>query len=234
MKKLSVIFAVLFSMLIVLSACSSNNTTEESNKNESSNQASSSQSKSSETTETDVSVEALMSKTPNSESDFNAYESKYGGMIIDNYLGQDEIVVVPDAIKGKAVDSIHLYTFANDCNVKAICLPDSVKELGEGVFGNNSSLITVVLGTGIEELPTATFLNCKNLENVVLSEGLKFIRANAFGGCKSLKEISIPSTVEEIELNSFLLANENLIIKGKSGSCAETFAKENGFKFEAN
>ena len=54
--------------------------------------------------------------------------------------------------------------------------------------------------------------------------------SRAFTGCPNLLYIALPQTVESIAKDAFDPTGMLTII-GARGSCAETFAKENGFPF---
>ena len=78
------------------------------------------------------------------------------------------------------------------------------------------------------------FSNCSDLESIAVPDGTKQIMSRAFYGCTKLKEIYIPQSVDYIDRNAFDECDNLKIIKGYTGSFAETFAKNNGFIFESN
>lgn len=84
-----------------------------------------------------------------------------------------------------------------------VIVPNSVREIGDLVFGGNKNIFEVVLPFALEGLPQGAFYNCSNLEKVSLPEGLKKICAQTFAQCKKLREINIPETVAEIADGAF-------------------------------
>ena len=62
-------------------------------------------------------------------------------------------------------------------------------------------------------------------------EGLKKIGAKAFANCKKLTQIYIPATVTSIASDAFSGCSSTLVIYGKAGSKAETFANTKGYLF---
>ena len=77
------------------------------------------------------------------------------------------------------------------------------------------------------------FSNCSDLESIAVPDGTKQIMSRAFHGCTKLKEIYIPQSVDYIDRNAFDECDNLKIIKGYTGSFAETFAKKNGFTFDS-
>lgn len=63
-----------------------------------------------------------------------------------------------------------------------------------------------------------------------MPDGVTSIGSNTFISCTSLKSITIPASVKTIGLSAFYLC-DNIVIYGKSGSAAQTYAKENDLKF---
>lgn len=70
------------------------------------------------------------------------------------------------------------------------------------------------------------------METLALPDNVTTINSEAFAHCNSLKETYIPESVNEIAENAFDEC-DSLTIKGKSGSYAEEYAKENDIDFVA-
>lgn len=180
-----------------------------------------------------ITKEMLISHEETPAEDFVAWKDEDGNMEINQYTGDDEIVVIPGEIDGKPVVKIDTFVFANDCSVKAIKLSDSVKEIDEMAFSGNKNLQIVVAGSGLEVIGTAAFQQCDSLQDIELKDGLKIMRELAFSGCVALKSVYIPDSVEEIEGITFYAMSEGFVIQGKAGSAAETYAQSEDIKFEA-
>ena len=167
-------------------------------------------------------------------SDFE-YETCEGGIRITNYIGTNDIVVIPETIDGQSVVEVAAYIFANDSIVRSILLPKSVKALGKNMFINNKNL-EIVIAEGVESLGDSSFSNCANIKLIMLGDNLRIIEEYAFAGCVSLEKLMIPETVTEMSddaQNTAFFRSKNLTIYGKAGSYIETVANEQGIPFVA-
>ena len=98
--------------------------------------------------------------------------------------------------------------FAAD--ITSITIPNSVTEVGGGVFGNCSNLKSVVLSENMTSLPCINdggpgwgidygfFEGCELLESIIIPNGIVEIGNLAFNGCESLVSIEIPNSVTEV------------------------------------
>src|SRR5690554_155253 len=137
----------------------------------------------------DITMEDLLSHPESPESDFACTGDETTGLTIVRYDGDDEIVVIPEKIRGIPVVEIATYTFANRDDIKAIRLSDSVTELEFGAIGICTGIELFASGSGLEIIGDSAFLNCKSLREVRLNDGLKTIEASAFGFCTSLSSV---------------------------------------------
>jgi hypothetical protein len=165
----------------------------------------------------DITMEDLLSHPESPESDFKCMEGKEG-LVLLNYLGSDEVVVLPETIDGKPITSISKYTFANTDAIKAVRLSDSVTELEFGAFGECTGLELFASGSGLEIIGDSAFLNCISLREVRLNEGLKTIEASAFGFCTSLSSVDIPASVEDISDAPFSGMSDEFTVIIEKGS----------------
>ena len=147
------------------------------------------------------------------------FKKEAGGIRIDDYIGADLEVVVPDQIGKDRVIAIGSQAFS---------LYDEDYQLRE----NRRDLISVVLPEGITSIGYRAFEECPNLTSVTLPGSLTKIDYWAFNECKKLTAIHIPAGTVKIERNSFKNC-ENLTIHAPTGSYAETYAKENNIPFVA-
>ena len=180
-----------------------------------------------------ITLEKLMKAKESPESDFECLDQGDGTMAVMRYVGNDEIVVIPDTWNGKEITTISSYVFSNDSPVKAIRLSDSVSTLMLGAFGLNASLEIVVCGSGLTTIEEGVFQECTSLHTVVLNDGLQTIRGVAFGGCVALDELEIPASVTEIQPMTFFGIEQDIEIIGEAGSAAETHAASEGIAFKA-
>lgn len=71
----------------------------------------------------------------------------------------------------------------------------------------------------------------QNITSVTIDFGYEKIGNRAFSGCSNLKTVTIPSTVTDIAANAFD-GCAKLIIRGKEGSYAQTYAQAHGISFQ--
>src|SRR5690554_1093365 len=166
----------------------------------------------------DITMEDLLSHPESPESDFACTGDETTGLTIVRYDGDDEIVVIPEKIRGIPVVEIATYTFANRDDIKAIRLSDSVTELEFGAIGICTGIELFASGSGLEIIGDSAFLNCKSLREVRLNEGLKTIEASAFGFCTSLSSVDIPASVEDISDAPFIGMSDEFTVIIEKGS----------------
>ncbi len=143
-------------------------------------------------------------------------EATDGGVKLVEYIGSDEIVIVPDSIDGQAVVSVGKNAFSGK-SVRAVSLPDSISLIEEAAFGNCNTLVTLkvpFVGDGGENdfigyifgasKPEENAVNVPvSLEMVIVDGSVDKISNSAFVGCKTLKAVVLPDSVREIEELAF-------------------------------
>lgn len=150
---------------------------------------------------------------------------------------------------------IRLGAFAGCSSLESIVIPDGITAIPEDVFNGCAALKKVTLPKGVKKISTRTFWGCSSLKTINLPKGITVIEDAAFnfagltsvtipdtvetigdyafGSNKNLKSIVIPKSVKSIGKDAFY-GVDNLIIYGKKGSYAETYAEENNIKFKVN
>ena len=97
----------------------------------------------------------------------------------------------------------------SDANITSITIPNSVTEIGGGVFYNCTALKSIVFSTNMNSLPCyrysdygtryqGFFQNCSSLESITIPNNIVEIGDLAFEGCSTLVSIEIPNSVIEI------------------------------------
>ena len=121
---------------------------------------------------------------------------------------------------------VNIGGFAYCDNLESITIPDTVTEMGSGVFEACRNLKKVVLSNALTVVPSYAFENCENLESINLpdsvteigewafyhctalekvafSESLTTIGEMAFGECSKISSIRLPDSVKVIENEAF-------------------------------
>ena len=118
-------------------------------------------------------------------------------------------------------------------------IPDGVTLIDSNMFYECKSLTSIIIPDSVTEIKYKAFANCTNLKSVTIGNGVAKLNLYAFAGCPNLSSLTIPSNVTEIT-NSFYQNGQksasfkNLTIYGEAGSCAETYAQKNGYRFVAS
>lgn len=158
-------------------------------------------------------------------------------------------ITIPDT-----VTSIGGGVFFGCKNLTEIKLPWGITNIYVNTFEGCTSLQEIVLPNTIEGIFSSAFANCKSLTSIEIPEGVSLIEGWAFTGCSKLSNVSLPSTLESIGPYTFYGCmiteiaipesvtkigesafgdSTDLTIIGVEGSYAETYAKQNNYKFIA-
>lgn len=177
-----------------------------------------------------ITVDKVKNAPETSADDFTT-EVVDGGISLSKYNGTDEIVVIPEKIDEMPVVAIGEVCFANNEDIKAVIVCDNVKVLEENAFANCINLEIFISGKNVKTVENYSFINCQSLEYVELNEGVESLGRLCFMQTDSLTELYMPASITEFE-HPFLASETNVTILCESGSAAETYAKENGIKYE--
>lgn len=165
----------------------------------------------------DLKNKATLAFTASSVTDPAAFEAEEaeGGIKIVNYVGNDNIVVIPESIGGSTVVSIASGAFAGN-TVTALYIPDCVEKIEKGALEGCEKLATLripFIGDRDENTHFGYVFNCDSYENqptkvpatldmVIVGSGDK-IAENAFAGCKGISAIILPDSITSIEKFAF-------------------------------
>ena len=151
------------------------------------------------------------------------------------------------------LEEIEEMAFSSCDNLKEFNMPDTVTTLGEAVV-RSSGVESIHISTGLDTLSSYCFAVCYSLNGplvipsniksiddyafghatsvteVVIEDGATFIGTEAFGNCESLTKVVISASVTEI--TAAFRGSTNATLYVESGSYAESYAAENGFKYE--
>lgn len=123
--------------------------------------------------------------------------------------------------------------FAYCDQLQTIPIPDSVRRIDNQAFKRCLSLKEIQIPGSVKMIPGEMLEGCNSLETVVIQEGTTEIARTAFYNCYNLKHVYLPASIKKDIPGNLFEENPDLVIHGFSTSAAETFAKENGFRFAA-
>ena len=124
---------------------------------------------------------------------------------LEEYVGSDSIVVIPDEIYGIPVTAISEEAFYNCENLRAVEIPQSVKYIGQKAFAGCSGLTTIEIPSSIVKIYAWAFEGCSGLEKITFLDSwgevgkdraLEEIEQGAFSNCTSLKNVTIPAQLK--------------------------------------
>lgn len=123
-------------------------------------------------------------------------------------------------------------------NITSVKFPSTLKSISHLGFYWCKNLNNIVIPGNVKEIGNNAFSCCESLSNLTISEGVEHIGEAAFFRCNNLNEVTIPRSVKQIGMhafgwdyvNDYDVRNENLVIKCYSGTAAEQYARDNGFK----
>ena len=177
--------------------------------------------------------------TASAAKTWNDYEYEVlddGTVEISKYTGSDEEVTIPSTIDGKKVTSIGEDAFYWCTSLTSVTIPNSVTSIGAWAFESCESLESVTIPNSVTSIGRSAFCYCTSLTSVTIPNSVTSIGAWAFWECTGLTSVTIPNSVTSIGYWAFGYdSHMNIIngftIYGYKGSAAETYAKENEFKF---
>lgn len=146
--------------------------------------------------------------------------------------------------------------FQSCSSLQSVMIPASVTTIGDGAFTGCSRLSSISIPDGVTSIGRYAFSGCESLKSVRLPQHVMSIGYQAFYGCSGLIGIEIPASVASIDQRAFAqctglvsafipasvtkISNDafegcsGLTIYGPAGSRAESFAKDNEFRFVAD
>ena len=127
-------------------------------------------------------------------------------VIINDYLGDEEVVSIPSTIcfhkvtviEELMVDGDIIFPFYGNQTIRKVIIPDTVIVISE-CFEECTNLEEVVLSKNLKIIAPGSFKGCISLQSVMLPDGLERIEGTAFARCEKLTSIVIPDSVQRLE-----------------------------------
>ncbi len=135
------------------------------------------------------------SETEAANSQFFRYSVTDEGIVIEDYLGDSDDVVIPAWINSRPVVEIGDYALYGK-GIKRVSLPKGLKYIGDGAMAENP-MASIDLPKTLLEIGEGAFEFCP-LEEVILPDSVTKLGWGAFGGCTDLKRIQLSAAMTEI------------------------------------
>ena len=137
----------------------------------------------------------------------NAFDFEYiiqdESVIITEYTGSDEDVIVPGTIEDLPVTVIGQWAFSRNNDLIHVTLPETITSIGMEAFSYCRNLESVLLGDSLREVEGYAFYGCNRLLEINLPETVTTIGDYAFAGCLSLTQMILPPEVTTLEKGTF-------------------------------
>lgn len=150
------------------------------------------------------------------------YEIVGRGILIKDYIGKEQRIVIPEVIDNKPVTKIGNEAFEGK-NLLEVIMPDTVKEVGKFAFASNMYLTHIKLSSNLKAMPEGMLAFCAKLKELEIPESVKSISKNALDYVK-LRKLIIPASVNKINNKIFgtkLEENKSTTYIVEKGSYAE-------------
>ncbi len=153
---------------------------------------------------------AFNSNQPTGKESF-LYETVEGKVKIVEYIGEEPIVVIPEAIDGAAVAEIAANAFSGDL-IRAVYVPDTVDVIAQGAFNGCGGLSTIRLpfigdghenqfvgyAFGADEPDKNAVALPASLDMVIIGDRCNSVPDEAFRDAKALSAVVLPDSVTSI------------------------------------
>lgn len=132
-------------------------------------------------------------------------------LIPSNYDGVPVTEIADNAFTGQSVTSVIVcggvkrigqYAFQSCTNLVKVALPDSLSELGNGVF-YDCGFTEFKIPHGLTVIPTRCFQQCKNLKSITVPDTVTEIGDYAFCYCTALQSAVLGTGLTQIGKNAF-------------------------------
>jgi hypothetical protein len=162
----------------------------------------------------------------------------HNGKVVPLLYRQNDIKKI---VIENGVTSIGETIFSDYDALTSVTIPDSVTTIGGSAFSLCTHLTDINIPNSVTSIGEYAFTTCIGLTNITIPDSVKSIEECAFIACKGIKAVTIPASVENIGDHSFGYAVNSdtreyekyngFTIIGYTGTAAEKYANENGFRF---
>ncbi len=138
-----------------------------------------------------------------SKEDFLYAVKEDGTAIITEFVGYEEILVIPSEIDGYAVSEIGAYCFEYESALRTVEIPASVQIISEKAFSSCYGLETVTLSEGLKEIGSFAFSDCSYLSEIIIPNSVTKLGEGVFMNCSNLNKAVIGNGVTDISNYTF-------------------------------
>ncbi len=128
----------------------------------------------------------------------------------------DKDIIIPDYYSGKPVtmvgydigsisekDEIMKAAIFYETGIKSIIIPDTVTDIGDGVFYMCTDLQSVIMGKNVTSVGRGAFANCTSLTSIIIPDSVTIIDEMTFSCCENLTSINMPDSMTSIGNGAF-------------------------------
>lgn len=108
------------------------------------------------------------------------------GTILMKYMGDAEVVYVPDSVTIIAEGA-----FENNDFIKKVVLPARLIEIEYNAFTECDNLMEIDIPDSVKTIGSAAFANCKSLCDVYIGKSVEEVGSGIFAGCNALKDLDV-------------------------------------------
>lgn len=119
-------------------------------------------------------------------------------------------------------------------NTAEIDIPDTVETIGQYAFYYNSNIKEIYLPSSVKTAELGAFCTASSLEKLVLNNGLESVGQYGCAGSGRLNTVIVPDSQTQFGEDVFHNHGSALVIYGRSGSAAESYASANGITFSTD
>lgn len=166
----------------------------------------------------------------------------YSPNLVEVEFGSGVKIVKPHAFAGcnnlssvkfnEGLEVIERNAFGNDEALRSVTFPKSLVEIGDSAFVL-SGLEYVLVPGNVRVVGKEAFKKCNSLRTADIEEGVEVIKDQAFELCHSLERINVPASANELG-KRVIEQKTDIIFSAPAGSFAESYAKDNGYRFEVS
>ena len=140
-------------------------------------------------------VSSPYSETEAAKPDLFQYSVTDEGIVIEDYSGDSDSVVIPDLIDGHPVVEIGDYALYGK-GIKRVSLPKGLKYIGDEALAENP-ITSIELPSTLLEIGDGAFSFCP-IKEVILPDSVTKLGWGAFSDCSELKRIQLSAAMTEI------------------------------------